>query len=63
MASVGMDLGQWVEQGLLKFKCVRPSLAGLEAHLSSMQDLVTEYSPSVVLPPDPTAWVRGTAAS
>jgi len=49
MASVGMDLGQWVEQGLLQFKCVRPSLAGLEAHLSSMQDLVTEYSPSVVV--------------
>lgn len=49
MASVGMDLGQWVEQGLLKFKCVRPSLLGLEAHLSSMQNLVTEYEPSVVV--------------
>ncbi|MBA3326903.1 MAG: circadian clock protein KaiC, partial [Solirubrobacterales bacterium] len=49
MASVGMDLGQWVQQGLLRFKCVRPSLLGLEAHLSSMQDLVTEYGPSVVV--------------
>jgi circadian clock protein KaiC len=49
MGSVGMDLGQWVEQGLLKFKCVRPSLLGLEAHLSSLQDLVGEFDPSVVV--------------
>jgi circadian clock protein KaiC len=49
MASVGMDLDQWVKQGLLQFRCVRPSLLGLEAHLSSMQDLVTEYEPSVVV--------------
>jgi circadian clock protein KaiC len=49
MASVGMDLQQWVDQGLLRFKCARPSLLGLEAHLSSMQDLVSEYGPSVVV--------------
>lgn len=49
MTSVGMDLAQWVEQGLLQFKCVRPSLAGLEAHLSSMQHLVAEFDPSVVV--------------
>jgi circadian clock protein KaiC len=49
MASVGMDLGQWVEQGLLHFTCVRPSLLGLEAHLSSMQGLVEVCEPSVVV--------------
>ncbi|HZG49351.1 MAG TPA: circadian clock protein KaiC [Thermoleophilaceae bacterium] len=49
MGSVGMDLGQWVAEGILHFKCVRPSLLGLEAHLSSMQDLVTELEPSVVV--------------
>jgi circadian clock protein KaiC len=49
MGSVGMDLQQWVDQGRLRFKCARPSLLGLEAHLSSMQDLVTEYEPSVVV--------------
>ncbi len=49
MGSVGMDLQQWVDQGLLRFKCARPSLLGLEAHLSSMQDLVTEFEPSVVV--------------
>ena len=49
MESVGMDLEQWVRRGLLRFTCVRPSLLGLEAHLSSMQDLVTEFEPSVVV--------------
>jgi circadian clock protein KaiC len=49
MGSVGIQLEQWVRQGLLQFKCVRPSLLGLEAHLSSMHDLVTEYQPSVVV--------------
>jgi circadian clock protein KaiC len=49
MGSVGMDLAQWVEQGLLQFRCVRPSLLGLEAHLTSMHDVVMEFEPSVVV--------------
>jgi circadian clock protein KaiC len=48
MASVGIDLGHWVDKGTLQFRCVRPSLLGLEAHLASMQDLVHEFSPDVV---------------
>jgi circadian clock protein KaiC len=49
MASVGMSLGVWVEQGLLQFRCVRPSLFGLEAHLSAMQTEVEKFTPSVVI--------------
>jgi circadian clock protein KaiC len=49
MESVGMDLKRWVDAGLLQLRFVRPSLLGLEAHLASMQDLVTEYSPDVVV--------------
>ena len=49
MASVGMHLGAWVEQGLLQFRCVRPSLLGLEAHLSAMQTEVEKFDPSVVI--------------
>ena len=33
MASVGIDLARWVDDGLLQFRCIRPSLLGLEAHL------------------------------
>ena len=33
MSSVGIDLQRWVDAGLLRFRCFRPSLLGLEAHL------------------------------
>jgi circadian clock protein KaiC len=49
MSSVGIDLQQWVDAGLLQFKCFRPSLLGLEAHLFSMQKYVTEFDPAVVI--------------
>jgi circadian clock protein KaiC len=49
MTSVGVDLAQWVEQGLLQFRCVRPSLLGLEAHLAAMQGLVEDFDPAVVV--------------
>ena len=49
MASVGIDLARWVDEGLLEFRCVRPSLLGLEAHLASMMDLVSDFRPDVVV--------------
>ena len=49
MASVGIDLAHWVDAGLLQLRCVRPSLLGLEAHLASMQELVTTFEPGVVV--------------
>lgn len=38
-----------MDEGLLRFRCVRPSLLGLEAHLASLQDLVSEFAPKVVV--------------
>jgi circadian clock protein KaiC len=49
MASVGIDLGRWVEAGLLRFRCFRPSLMGLEAHLFAVQKAVAEFDPAVVV--------------
>jgi circadian clock protein KaiC len=49
MASVGIDLGRWVDAGLLLFRCFRPSLLGLEAHLFGMQKSVIEFDPAVVV--------------
>jgi len=49
MESVGMGLARWVEQGMLRFRCVRPSLLGLEAHLSAMQELIEDFDPAVVV--------------
>lgn len=48
MASAGIDLGSWERAGLLKFHCVRPSVLGLEGHLSAIQTLVEGFGPSVV---------------
>ena len=49
MRSIGIDLQQWVEKGLLKFQAERPSRAGLEAHLASMYQQVRDFQPSVTL--------------
>ena len=49
MSSVGIHLQRWVDAGLLRFHCFRPSLLGLEAHLFTMQKYVTEFDPAVVV--------------
>jgi len=49
MRSIGMDLNQWVDQGLLRFRASRPSFFGVEMHLLTIQKLVEEFNPSVVV--------------
>jgi circadian clock protein KaiC len=49
MASVGLDLGKWVEDGLLVFECRRPSRILLEAHILAMQKVVGHLAPAVVV--------------
>ena len=62
MLSVGINLRQWVDAGLLKFHCFRPSLLGLESHLFTVQKFVGEFDPSVVVMDPISDFVRlGTA--
>jgi circadian clock protein KaiC len=49
MSSVGIDLQRWVDADLLRFHCFRPSLLGLEGHFVSIQKLVGEFDPAVVV--------------
>jgi circadian clock protein KaiC len=49
MKSIGMDLEQWADQGLLKFQTVRPTLYGLEMHLVSMYKQIQEFHPQLVI--------------
>jgi circadian clock protein KaiC len=49
MTSVGLDLAPWVEQGLLRFNCVRSQALNLEGHLAVMQSAVDEFDPVVVV--------------
>jgi circadian clock protein KaiC len=49
MNSVGVNLSQWVEQGLLTFRAARPSLQGLESHLATMHKMVRDVQPDAVV--------------
>jgi circadian clock protein KaiC len=58
MASVGIELQPWIDAGLLRFHCFRPSLLGLEAHLFEIQKTVTEFDPAVVVKDPISALLR-----
>src|SRR5262247_981082 len=49
MRSIGLDLQPWVDRGLLEFHASRPSLHGLEMHLSRMHRAIDRFQPSVVV--------------
>jgi circadian clock protein KaiC len=49
MRSVGINLAQYIQKGLLEFRAWRPSQHGLEMHLLRIHDLVDEFNPQVVI--------------
>lgn len=49
MRSIGLDLQQWIDQGLLRIHASRPSTYGLEMHLAVIHKQVAEYKPSAVV--------------
>ncbi|WP_414468965.1 circadian clock protein KaiC [Methanobacterium sp. ACI-7] len=49
MASIGVNVGQWVDKGLLKFHATRPTRYGLEIHLVTIYKLINEFKPNVVV--------------
>jgi circadian clock protein KaiC len=54
MASIGLDLKRWADEGKLTIHAARPTLTGLEAHLATMQKLVRRLEPDAVVV-DPTS--------
>jgi circadian clock protein KaiC len=49
MRSIGIDLGRWVERGLLRFSTARPHLQGLESHLALMIKQIGDFNPAAVV--------------
>jgi circadian clock protein KaiC len=49
MRSIGIDLQPWADRGLLQFHAARPSLYGLEMHLSQMRRAIDRFRPYVVV--------------
>jgi len=49
MRSIGIDLEQWVNKGLLEFRNSRPTLYGLEMHLVTMHKAIEGFDPTIVV--------------
>ncbi|MGZ3306314.1 MAG: circadian clock protein KaiC [Asticcacaulis sp.] len=49
MRSIGLDLGQWEDKGLLQFIATRPTFYGLEMHLTEIHKIVSRFSPTTVI--------------
>jgi circadian clock protein KaiC len=56
MRSVGLDLGGWVEAGLLRIWAGRSAEFGMDNHLAVVSGLVAEHAPAIAV-------VDGTPAS
>jgi circadian clock protein KaiC len=59
MHSIGIDLGQWVEQGLLRVQASRPTLSGLEMHLAQMHKAISDFRPHVVVADPINSFLKG----
>ena len=49
MATIGIELEQWVKKDRLQFQTVRPFHYGLEMHLARTIKAITEFDPQVVI--------------
>lgn len=49
MRSLGIDLHPWTQQGLLEFQANRPTLFGLEMHLTAMHKAIIVFKPDIVI--------------
>ena len=49
MRSIGLDLGRWIQKGLLTIHASRPALHGLEMHLVAIHKLVEKRRPSAIV--------------
>lgn len=56
--SIGIDLGRWVDQGLLLFHSSRPTTFALEMHLVKIHKTVQQFKPSIVAVDPVTAFLH-----
>ncbi len=59
MASIGIHLEPWVKKGLLQFHATRPTLHGLEHHLTTTIKLINKVDPQIVILDPIDAFVIG----
>src|SRR5674476_374676 len=49
MRSIGINLKMWVDKGLVQFHATRPTIFGLERHLTTLRKAVNDFKPQVVI--------------
>jgi len=49
MKSIGIHLEPWEKKGLLQFHATRPTLYGLESHLTTSIKLINNFKPAIVI--------------
>ena len=49
MASIGVDLQRWIDEGLMKVHSVRPTAYGFEEHLAQLHRLLDDFEPSLAV--------------
>ncbi|MBN1998327.1 circadian clock protein KaiC [candidate division KSB1 bacterium] len=59
MRSIAINLEPWVKKGLLQFLATRPTLYGLETHLTTMIKLINKFDPHIVVLDPINAFVIG----
>jgi circadian clock protein KaiC len=59
MSSIGIHLEPWVKKGLLHFHATRPTLHGLEHHLTTTIKLINKIEPKIVVIDPIDAFVIG----
>jgi len=59
MSSIGIHLEPWVKKGLLQFHATRPTLFGLEHHLTTTIKLINKVKPQIVVLDPIDAFVMG----
>ena len=63
MRSIGLDLRQWTDAGLLHIWPARPSAFGLETHLALLVQLLDEVTPTVTVLDGIASFAHGVAAA
>ena len=59
MCSIGINLEPWVKKGLLQFHATRPTLYGLESHLTTIIKMINKFEPKIVILDPINAFVSG----
>jgi circadian clock protein KaiC len=59
MRSIGINLEPWIKNGLLRFHATRPTLYGLETHLTTSIKMINNFEPAAVILDPINAFVMG----